>query len=74
MRRSIVAAAVQSSPRFRGATIGRDARLSRQHSPQLDIVVLGGQTDVVAAVGEQTDGAVEMAHVRQPADDEQNAH
>ena len=47
-----------------------NARLARQHSPQLDIVVLRRQAHVVSAIGEQTDRAIEMAHVRQSVNDE----
>ena len=60
------------------ATISRrhdrpDTRLARQHAPQLHIVVLGRQAHGGSAIGEQTDSAIEVAHVRQAIDDEEEA-
>ena len=52
---------------------GANTRLSRQHTPQLDIIVLGRKADVMPAIGKQTDCAIEMAHVRQSVHDEQDA-
>jgi hypothetical protein len=53
---------------------GANTRLSRQHTPQLDIIVLGRQAHIVSAIGEQADCAIEMAHVRQTIDHEQDSH
>jgi hypothetical protein len=53
---------------------GANARLSRQHTPQLNIVVLRRQADIVSAIGEQTDSAIEMAHVRQSVNNKENPH
>ena len=74
MRRSIAAAAVQSSPRFRAAAVDVMRGCFASTPGQGELIVLGGETDVVAPVGQDPHRPVEMADVRHPVQDEQNAH
>ena len=45
-----------------------------KHLTQLRVVLLRGNHNRVAAIRQQPDGAIEVAHVRHPVEDEQDLH
>jgi hypothetical protein len=45
----------------------------RQQYRQVELIVLRGERDLMAAIGQDAHGAIEMAHVRHPVQDEEDS-